>query len=41
VPTSSIVGRVAAILAMIGAVAVVLLLVVVGGGSTYRATAQF
>jgi phospholipid/cholesterol/gamma-HCH transport system substrate-binding protein len=40
VPTSSVVGRVAAIFALIGAVAVVLLLVV-GGGSTYTVTAQF
>jgi phospholipid/cholesterol/gamma-HCH transport system substrate-binding protein len=40
VPTSSVVGRVAAILALIGAVAVVLL-VVVGGGSAYTVTAQF
>jgi hypothetical protein len=40
VPTSNVVGRVAAIFALIGAVAVVLLLVV-GGGSTYTVTAQF
>ncbi len=39
-PTSSVVGRVAAIFALIGAVVVVLLLVV-GGGSTYTVTAQF
>ncbi len=39
-PTSSVVGRVAAIFALIGAVAVVLLLVM-GGGSTYTVTAQF
>jgi phospholipid/cholesterol/gamma-HCH transport system substrate-binding protein len=40
VPTSSVVGRVAAIVALIGAVAVVLLLVV-GGGSSYTVTAEF
>jgi len=40
VPTSSVVGRVAAILALIGAVAVVLLLVL-GGGSSYTVTAEF
>jgi len=40
VPTSSIAGRVAAIFALIGAVAVVLLLVV-GGGSSYTVTAEF
>jgi phospholipid/cholesterol/gamma-HCH transport system substrate-binding protein len=40
VPTSSAVGRVAAVLALVGAVAVVLLLVV-GGGSTYTVTAAF
>jgi phospholipid/cholesterol/gamma-HCH transport system substrate-binding protein len=40
VPTSSVVGRVAAILALIGAVAVVLLLVL-GGGSGYTVTAEF
>ena len=39
-PTSSVVGRVAAILALIGAVAVVLFLVV-GGGSSYTVTAEF
>ncbi len=39
-PTSSVVGRFAAIFALIGAVAVVLLLVV-GGGSTYTVTASF
>jgi ABC-type transport system involved in resistance to organic solvents, periplasmic component len=40
VPQSSVVGRVAAVCALIGAVAVVLLLVV-GGGSTYTVTAEF
>jgi phospholipid/cholesterol/gamma-HCH transport system substrate-binding protein len=40
VPTSSVVGRVAAVLALIGAIAVILLLVV-GGGSTYTVTAEF
>src|SRR5215211_3248907 len=40
VPTSSVVGRVAAVLALIGAVFVVLLLVL-GGGSPYTITAQF
>src|ERR671911_1950998 len=40
VATSSVVGRVAAVLALIGAVVVVLLLVL-GGGSTYTITAQF
>jgi len=40
VPTSSAVGRVAAILALVGAVAVVLLLVL-GGGSSYTVTAEF
>jgi phospholipid/cholesterol/gamma-HCH transport system substrate-binding protein len=40
VPTSSAVGRVAAVLALIGAVVVVLLLVL-GGGSPYTVTAQF
>jgi phospholipid/cholesterol/gamma-HCH transport system substrate-binding protein len=40
VPTSTVVGRVAAVLALIGAVVVVLLLVV-GGGSTYTVTAAF
>ena len=39
-PTSSAVGRIAAILALVGAVIVVLLLVL-GGGSTYTVTAQF
>ncbi len=39
-PKSSVVGRVAAVLALIGAV-VVVLLVVMGGGSTYTITAQF
>jgi phospholipid/cholesterol/gamma-HCH transport system substrate-binding protein len=40
VPTSSVVARVAAILALVGAVAVVLLLVL-GGGSSYTVTAEF
>jgi phospholipid/cholesterol/gamma-HCH transport system substrate-binding protein len=40
VPTSSVVGRVAAVLALVGAIAVVLLLVV-GGGSSYTVTAEF
>jgi phospholipid/cholesterol/gamma-HCH transport system substrate-binding protein len=40
VPTSSVVARVVAILALIGAVAVVLLLVL-GGGSSYTVTAEF
>jgi phospholipid/cholesterol/gamma-HCH transport system substrate-binding protein len=40
VPTSSVVGRIAAILALVGAIAVVLLLVI-GGGSGYTVTAQF
>jgi phospholipid/cholesterol/gamma-HCH transport system substrate-binding protein len=40
VPTSSVVGRVAAVLALVGAIAVILLLVV-GGGSTYTVTAEF
>src|SRR5215207_6760257 len=40
VPTSGVVGRVAAVLALIGAVVVVLLLVL-GGGSSYTVTAQF
>jgi len=39
-PTSSVVGRIAAVFALIGA-AVVLLLLVVGGGSPYTVTAQF
>ncbi|MDX6605533.1 MAG: phospholipid/cholesterol/gamma-HCH transport system substrate-binding protein [Solirubrobacterales bacterium] len=39
-PTSSVVGRVAAVLALVGAIAVILLLVV-GGGSTYTVTAEF
>ena len=39
-PTSSAVGRVAAILALAGA-AVVVLLLLVGGGSSYTVTAQF
>jgi phospholipid/cholesterol/gamma-HCH transport system substrate-binding protein len=40
VPTSSVIGRIAAILALIGAIIVILLLVL-GGGSTYAVTAQF
>jgi phospholipid/cholesterol/gamma-HCH transport system substrate-binding protein len=40
VPTSSVVGRIAAVLALVGAIVVVLLLVV-GGGSGYTVTAQF
>jgi phospholipid/cholesterol/gamma-HCH transport system substrate-binding protein len=40
VPTSSVVGRIAAVLALLGAVVVVLLLVL-GGGSSYTVTAQF
>jgi phospholipid/cholesterol/gamma-HCH transport system substrate-binding protein len=40
VPTSTVVGRVAAVLALIGAIVVVLLLVL-GGGSAYTVTAQF
>src|SRR5829696_5176909 len=40
VPTSSVVGRVAGVLALIGAVVVVLLLVL-GGGSNYTVTAAF
>ena len=39
-PTSTVVGRVAAVLALIGAVVVALLLVL-GGGSPYTVTAQF
>jgi phospholipid/cholesterol/gamma-HCH transport system substrate-binding protein len=39
-PTSSVVGRIAGVLALIGA-AVVLLLLVVGGGSAYTVTANF
>ena len=39
-PTSSVVGRIAAILALAGAIAVILLLVL-GGGSAYTVTAQF
>ena len=39
-PTSSVVGRIAAILALVGALAVVLLLVI-GAGSGYTVTAQF
>jgi phospholipid/cholesterol/gamma-HCH transport system substrate-binding protein len=40
VPTSSAVGRIAAIAALVGAVIVVLLLVL-GGGSSYTVTAEF
>jgi phospholipid/cholesterol/gamma-HCH transport system substrate-binding protein len=40
VPTSSVVGRIAAVLALVGAVVVVLLLVL-GGGSSYTVTAAF
>jgi phospholipid/cholesterol/gamma-HCH transport system substrate-binding protein len=40
VPTTSAVGRVAAVLALIGA-AVVVLLLVLGGGSSYTVTAEF
>jgi phospholipid/cholesterol/gamma-HCH transport system substrate-binding protein len=40
VPTSTVVGRVAAVLALIAAVVVVLLLVL-GGGSSYTVTASF
>jgi phospholipid/cholesterol/gamma-HCH transport system substrate-binding protein len=40
VPTSSVVGRIAAVLALLGAIVVVLLLVL-GGGSSYTVTAQF
>jgi phospholipid/cholesterol/gamma-HCH transport system substrate-binding protein len=40
VPTTSVVGRIAAIAALIGAVVVVLLLVL-GGGSSYTVTAEF
>jgi phospholipid/cholesterol/gamma-HCH transport system substrate-binding protein len=40
VPTSSVVGRIAAILALVGAIAVVLLLVF-GRGSGYTVTAEF
>jgi phospholipid/cholesterol/gamma-HCH transport system substrate-binding protein len=40
VPTSSVVGRVAAVLALLGAIVVVLLLVL-GGGSSYTVIAQF
>ena len=39
-PTSTVVGRVAAVLALIGAIVVVLLLVL-GGGSSYTVTAAF
>jgi phospholipid/cholesterol/gamma-HCH transport system substrate-binding protein len=40
VPTSSLVGRVAAVLALLGAIAVVVLLVI-GGGGGYTVTAKF
>jgi phospholipid/cholesterol/gamma-HCH transport system substrate-binding protein len=40
VPTSSVVGRIAAVLALLGAVVVVVLLVL-GGGSSYTVTAEF
>jgi phospholipid/cholesterol/gamma-HCH transport system substrate-binding protein len=40
VPTSSVVGRVAAVLALLGAIVVVLVLVL-GGGSSYTVTAEF
>jgi phospholipid/cholesterol/gamma-HCH transport system substrate-binding protein len=40
VPTSSVVGRIAAVLALVGAIVVVLLLVL-GGGSSYTVTAEF
>jgi phospholipid/cholesterol/gamma-HCH transport system substrate-binding protein len=40
VPTSTVVGRVAAVLALVGAIVVVLLLVL-GGGSSYKVTAEF
>jgi phospholipid/cholesterol/gamma-HCH transport system substrate-binding protein len=40
VPTSSVVGRIAALLALLGAIVVVLLLVL-GGGSSYTVTAEF
>ena len=39
-PTSSVVGRIAAVLALLGAIVVVLLLVL-GGGSAYTVTAEF
>jgi phospholipid/cholesterol/gamma-HCH transport system substrate-binding protein len=39
-PTSSVVGRIAAVLALIGA-AIVLVLLLAGGGSGYSVTAQF
>ena len=39
-PKSSVVGRIAAVLALLGAVIVVLLLVL-GGGSSYTVTAEF
>src|SRR5881227_963957 len=40
VPTSSAVGRIAAVLALVGA-AIVVLLLVLGGGSSYTVTAEF
>jgi phospholipid/cholesterol/gamma-HCH transport system substrate-binding protein len=40
VPTSSVVGRIAAILALVGA-AVVVLLLLIGGGGSYTVTAKF
>jgi phospholipid/cholesterol/gamma-HCH transport system substrate-binding protein len=40
VPTSSVVGRIAAVAALVGAIVVVLLLVL-GGGSSYTITGQF
>jgi phospholipid/cholesterol/gamma-HCH transport system substrate-binding protein len=40
VPTSTVVGRIAGILALVGAIVVVLLLVL-GGGSSYKVTAEF
>jgi phospholipid/cholesterol/gamma-HCH transport system substrate-binding protein len=40
VPTSSVVGRIAAVAALVGAIVVVLLLVL-GGGSSYTVTGQF
>jgi phospholipid/cholesterol/gamma-HCH transport system substrate-binding protein len=40
VPTSSVVGRIAAVAALVGAIVVILLLVL-GGGSSYTVTGQF
>jgi phospholipid/cholesterol/gamma-HCH transport system substrate-binding protein len=40
VPTSSAVGRIAAILAIAGA-AIIVLILLLGGGSTYKVTAEF